>query len=197
MGQVDDVGRCVTMDLKAAGNRLYLVGTTRNELGGSHFAVVSGLSGGQVPTVDPAQARTTFRAVHAAIRQGMVRACHDLSEGGLAVAAAEMAFAGDLGAVIRLVDVPVDGDVGDTTSAEATVVRLFSESNTRFLCEVPVDAAAKFEETLAGVPHRWIGEVSESPRLTIRTAGTPDLGPPVIDAALADLKEAWQAPLRW
>jgi phosphoribosylformylglycinamidine synthase len=197
MGQVDDVGRCVTMDLKAAGNRLYAVGTTRDEMGGSHFALVSGLSGGRVPTVDAARARATFLAVHAAIRQGTVRACHDLSEGGLAVAAAEMAFAGELGAVIRLVDVPADGAAADPSSAAATVMRLFSESNTRFLCEVPAERAADFEEALAGVPHAWIGEVSESPRLTIRAAGAPDLGPPVIDAALADLKAAWQAPLRW
>ena len=82
------------MDLKRPGNLLYLVGETKNELGGSHFALVNGLSGGQVPTVDADVARETFAAMHRAIRAGLVRACHDLSEGGLAVAVAEMAFAG-------------------------------------------------------------------------------------------------------
>ena len=99
LGQIDDVARAVTMDLKEPGNLLYLVGVTKNELGGSHFALVHGLTGGQVP-----QGRrrgwpsATFAAVHRAIDAGLVRACHDLSEGGLAVAAAEMAFAGGLGA---------------------------------------------------------------------------------------------------
>ncbi|MEI8241012.1 MAG: AIR synthase related protein, partial [Actinomycetota bacterium] len=51
LGQVDDVSRCVTMDLKESGNLLYLVGLTKNELGGSHFAMVEGLSGGEVPRV--------------------------------------------------------------------------------------------------------------------------------------------------
>ena len=60
MGQIDDVAKCVTMDLKQPGNLLYLVGETRDELGGSHFAFVNGLAGGQVPTVDAEQARRRF-----------------------------------------------------------------------------------------------------------------------------------------
>ena len=102
LGQIDDVAQCVTMDLKEPGNLLYLVGETQDELGGSHFALVHDLRGGQVPTVDPALAKRTFAAVHAAIDAGLVRACHDLSEGGLAVAAAEMAFAGGCGASVDL-----------------------------------------------------------------------------------------------
>ena len=95
------------MDLKEPGNLLYIVGVTKNELGGSHFAMVEGLSGGEVPKVDAKQARIAFTALHKALYSGLVRACHDLSEGGLAVAAAEMAFAGGLGAKISLDDVPV------------------------------------------------------------------------------------------
>ena len=77
---------------------LYLVGLTRDEMGGSHFALVEALSGGEVPRVEPQAALKRFAALHQAIYAGLVRACHDLSEGGLAVAAAEMAFAGGLGA---------------------------------------------------------------------------------------------------
>ena len=94
------------MDLKEPGNLLYLVGLTKDELGGSHFAMVEGLAGGQAPTVDPQLAKRTFAALHKAIHAGFVRACHDLSEGGLAIAAAEMAFAGGLGAKISLTEVP-------------------------------------------------------------------------------------------
>src|SRR5262249_55817697 len=92
LGRVPDVRRCVWMDLKAPGNALYLVGATRDEMGGSHYHLVHGMTGGDVPRVDTAIAPRIFRALHAAITGGLVRACHDLSEGGLAVAAAEMAF---------------------------------------------------------------------------------------------------------
>ncbi len=114
LGQVDDVGRSVTMDLKEPGNRLYLVGLTRRELGGSHFALVEGLAGGAVPKVDPQLAKKTFAAVHHAISNGLVRACHDLSEGGLAVAAAEMAFAGGLGARLSLENLPCAGGIASS-----------------------------------------------------------------------------------
>src|SRR5690606_22523276 len=98
-----------TMDLKSPGNTLYLVGVTRDELGGSHFCLVSGLEGGTSPKLDPAAAKKLYQAIHSSIQQGLVRACHDLSEGGLAVAVAEMAFAGGCGATVRLADVPTDG----------------------------------------------------------------------------------------
>jgi phosphoribosylformylglycinamidine synthase len=182
MGQVDDVARCVTMDLKSPGNLLYLVGETKNELGGSHFALVNRLEGGQVPTVEPDRARETFAAVHRAIQAGTVRACHDPSEGGLVVAVAEMAFAGECGARI---------DVSDLNGVDNPAVALFSESNTRFVCEVPPERASEFERALAGIPLAKIGDVTADGRLTV-TDGTKVL----IDADLAALKVAWQSALR-
>ncbi|MGA2035083.1 MAG: AIR synthase-related protein, partial [Thermoguttaceae bacterium] len=184
LGQVDDVSRCVTMDLKEPGNYLYQVGRTHDELGGSHFALVQSLTGGQVPRVDPPLARQTFLALHAAIRAGLVRACHDLSEGGLAVAAAEMAFAGALGARLSLEHVPRAGDLD-------AMVLLFSESNTRLLCEVPPVRAAAFEAALAGVPLGRIGVVTDRGRLEIGNGRT------ILDVDINILKEAWQEPLRW
>ncbi len=196
MGQVDDVSRCVTMDLKQAGNVLYQVGETKNELGGSHFAFVNGLGGGITPTVDPARAKATFTAMHKAIHAGLVRACHDLSEGGLAVAAAEMAFAGGLGARLYLLEVP--HAIGKTETAAIpgglAAILLFSESNSRFLVEVPTECVQHFEETMGDVPHAAIGEVLESPRLVVA-----DLDPMadrhLIDASIDGLKAAWQKPL--
>jgi len=194
LGQVEDVRRCVTMDLKAAGNLLYLVGTTQCELGGSHFGLVHGLEGGRVPRVDAAISRASSAAVHQAIRQGLVRSCHDLSEGGLAVALAEMAFAGGLGVKAATYLLP-SSDFQEPDE----VTRLFSESNSRFLCEVPVGQHRAFERTLEGVPHAQIGEVTDSDRVQI---GGPwehdgDEPPLLIDISLSDLKEAWQSPLRW
>jgi phosphoribosylformylglycinamidine synthase len=194
LGQVDDVSRCVSMDLKEPGNTLYLVGLTRNEMGGSHFALVNGLSGGEVPKVDAHMAKRTFAALHKAIHSGLVRACHDLSEGGLAVAAAEMAFAGGLGARISLDHVPrQEAATGGRAVGDLPVaVLLFSESNTRFLCEVRPANAAAFEATLSGVPHARVGEVSASGKLDILADNNP-----IVSADISALKEAWQKPLRW
>ncbi len=185
LGQVDNVDKCVTMDLKRPGNLLYQVGATKNELGGSHLALVEALAGGRVPKVDVPRAKQTFAALYRAIDAGLVAACHDLSEGGLAVAAAEMAFAGGCGAEIGLDKIPHDltGDIGN-----GDAVLLFSESNTRFLCEVAGHHAAEFEQALAEVPHAQVGAVTDSGKLTIGAA---------IDLPIQQLKETWQAPLNW
>jgi phosphoribosylformylglycinamidine synthase len=191
LGQVDDVTKCVTMDLKEPGNRLFVVGSTKDELGGSHFSLVHGCTGGQVPRVDPALAKRTFEALHRAIQGGLVRACHDLSEGGLAVALAEMAFAGGYGVKIDLDRVPCELD--RTKQTQAAAVLLFSESATRFICEVPPDSVAALEQVLADVPHADIGVVTSEGRVEIAAAA----GPLRIAANIAHLKAAWQSPLDW
>lgn len=188
LGQIDDVAHAVTMDLKQASNRIYLVGTTHDELGGSQFAAIHHLRGGQVPRVDAQLAKRTFAAMHAAIRAGLVRACHDLSEGGLGVALAEMAFAGGLGAKIDLAAVPHTAASDPHTAA----VLLFSESNTRFLCEVPAQHVAAFEQQLAGLPYGHLGEVIATDDLQVAHNGHP-----VVIVGLDRLKAAWQSPLNW
>jgi len=229
LGQIDDVRRSVTMDLKEPGNYLYQVGVTDEEMGGSHFALVQSLDGGQVPRVDAEVARRTFAAVHQAIDAGLVRACHDMSEGGLAVAVAEMALAGNLGARVFLAQVPHGIEVDEPSVAEAkklaeqmpdeelhplcaypaaTAVLLFSESNTRFLCEVREGDAEAFEAALAGVPYALVGEVVDGGKLEIvgiprpvpddRPDAPTEIGAPlVVDANVRTLKEAWQRPLDW
>jgi len=229
LGQVDNVDRCVTMDLKTPGNFLCLVGLTKAEMGGSHFALVESLLGGQVPQVNAELARRVFQKLHAAIDAGLVRACHDLSEGGLAVAAAEMAFAGGHGANLFLEQVPTDivPDERSKATAEelarkmpgeeihplaaypaATTTLLFSESNTRFLCEVEPDKVNAFTAALAGVPVGIVGEVTDTDKLAIIGVPCPipgegpggplEIGAPiVIEADLKTLKETWQKPLAW
>jgi phosphoribosylformylglycinamidine synthase len=179
---VQDVRKCVTMDAKEAGNLVYLVGETRDEMGGSHYLFVNGYSGGQVPKVDPSAGRKVLAAVAGAIREGLVRACHDLSEGGLAVAAAEMAFAGGLG--LRL-EVPPALDRDDRV--------LFSESPSRFLVEIRPADRARFEKAMAGVPCVGAGKVTDDGRFV----AVGRKGAVLIDEAIADLKESWQRPLRW
>jgi phosphoribosylformylglycinamidine synthase len=182
LGRVPDVRTCVTMDLKGAGHALYLVGTTRAEMGGSHFHLVTGRTGGSAPDVDLATAPKVFAAVHAAIAQGLVRACHDLSEGGFAVAAAEMCFAGGIGADIT----GLPGDLPDE-------VKLFGESPTRFLVEVKPEHAPAFESCFTGLPVVRVGSTVSEPRL--RIAGTNAEW--LLWVKLGTLKEAWQKPLRW
>jgi phosphoribosylformylglycinamidine synthase len=192
LGQIDDVAQCVTMDLKSPGNLIYIVGETANELGGSHYAMIEGLPGGQTPTVDAQKGKKTFAALHQAIKGGYVRACHDLSEGGLAVAIAEMAFAGGLGARIRLGDLPCRPDAGHAA------VLLFSESHSRFLCEVPPSHQLAFERLMKGVAHAHIGEATDMPQLQIAgPSGAAESAELLVDLPLDQLKEAWQQPLRW
>ncbi len=186
MGQVPDVSRCVTMDLKAAGNVLYQIGTTGNHLGGSHWSLVADAKGGDVPTVDAETARFTFATVHAAINARLIRSCHDMSEGGLAAAIAEMAFAGNLGAKLNLDTIETAGDSG------TALVKMFSESNTRFIVEVTPENQAEFEATMAGVQLANIGIVTGIDRLEVSCGGKLR-----IDSGLSSLKFAWQNPLDW
>ena len=187
IGQVADVHTCVTMDLKRAGNQVYLVGTTRDEMGGSHYSLVNKLAGGRLPHVDLQQAPRIFTALHSAISQSLVKSCHDLSEGGLAVAAAEMAFAGGAGLDLDL------KQLADTTSLNDPVTLLFSESTTRFLIEVDPANSEKLESTFAGLPLVRIGTVTNGGRLKVTDA----VGELLIDAECQELKSIWQKPLAW
>ncbi len=185
LGRVADVRRCVTMDLKESGNLLFLVGATKDEMGGSHYHLVRGLEGGIVPRPNLELAPRLFRKLHEAIEAGLVRSCHDLSEGGLAVAVAEMAFAGGFGADLT------------TRATEATLpdeVLLFSESATRFVIEVRPDKAAVFQASVdSDIPLTQLGRTCKEPHL--RIAGTN--GEWIIWSELARLKDAWQKPMRW
>jgi phosphoribosylformylglycinamidine synthase len=184
---MDDVTRAVSMDARTPGNPVYAVGLTRNELGGSQYYRLLGHIGQHVPTVDPGASRKTMDALHTAMHQGLVAACHDCSEGGFAVAAAEMGFAGGLGLSLDLRRLPTD----ETVSRDD--VALFSESNSRFIVEVHEADAVAFEALMDGCPCARVGSVSPDTRLRI----TGLSGSPVIDVDIHVLKEAWQKPLRW
>jgi phosphoribosylformylglycinamidine synthase II len=180
---VPDVSRAVSMDLKRAGSAVYLVGLTHAELGGSHYLALAGLDGGRVPRPDLKLAPRQLRALSSAIATGLVRSCHDLSEGGLAVAAAEMAFAGELGLVIELARVPVSALAPD---CDPEAVRLFSQSCSRFLVEVSTSDAPAFERLFEGLDCARVGRVQEDPRLVVLGLD----GAPCIDLAAGELRRA-------
>ena len=186
LGQIPDIESAVTMDLKESGNRIFMIGATKDEMGGSHFARVNELSGGAIPKVDAPAAKKIFTALHAAIQSKLIRSCHDLSEGGLAVAAAEMAFAGGFGMQISLGDLMVASDVNDVATL------LFSESNTRFLIEVSPDYSETVRQVFADVPFVEIGRVTDEPILKIEHQDRT-----VIESNNAELKDVWKNGIEW
>jgi len=178
LGILDDVTLAVTLDLKAEGNVLYLVGDFQPAFGGSHFnRVAEEKIAGPVPALSP-RTPQVYRALHRAVRARLVRACHDLSEGGLAVAAAEMCLAGRLGLRLQL-------------SPQAGLTTLFGETTGCLLVEVPSAAAAEFESLFAGLPCQRMGQVQTSPTLDICRGEAL-----WFSVALADLVMAWQTPLQ-
>ena len=181
-----DVTRCVSMDAKAPGGVIYVVGLTLREMGAGSYYAIHGEIGDSVPQVRPQEAKKLFDALSAATAARLVRSLHDCSEGGIAVAAAEMAFAGGLGMDLYLTNVPTEGDIREHEV-------LFSESNSRFIAEVSSENCDAFEAALDGLPARPIGRVVRDPRFTVRGRE----GETLINEPIADLKEAWQAPLRW
>ena len=185
MGQVDDVCRVLSPDLKAAGNRLAVVGLTRDDLAGSQLELTGRVQGGHVPEVDAASCRGIIHAIAAAQRAGLVRACHDVSDGGVAAAVAEMAIGGRLGATLDLAAVPV-AFRSAVDPAHRDLVTAFAESPGRFICEVRAADAAAFEQTLAGVPWAWVGAVTSEPDVAIGSAGRLDR------IAVARLDAAWR-----
>jgi phosphoribosylformylglycinamidine synthase len=186
LGIVEDINRCVTMDLKQAGNLLFIAGLTRNEMGGSHYYQIHGQKGGTVPDVNLETAAETARRISEAIAEGLVRSCHDCSEGGLAVALAEMAFSGGLGAEADLRGLPT---TDDCIQADR---QIFSESNSRYLIEVEPDKYERFAKKMLNLPFGQIGRVIGEKRLIIRNGRQQA----VIDADLETLKQAWQRPLK-
>jgi phosphoribosylformylglycinamidine synthase len=187
MSIVDDVNKCVTMDAKKGGNFLFVVGETKNELGGSHYYKIRGRLGANVPKVDLETAPKIAGRVGDAIARGLVVSCHDCSEGGLAVALAEMAFAGELG---------IEADLrGLARSADCSRIdtQLFSESNSRYIVEVEQGSYDAFVKLMLNLPFGQIGKIVEEKTLIIKAED----GKKVIEVDIDSLKEAWQKPLDW
>ena len=188
IGKMEDARLAVTMDVKRPGDQVYLLGETANELGGSEYLAQKGFVGNSVPKVDAKSALATYRAYNGALSSALVASCHDLSDGGLAVAAAESAFAGGFGMSLELGQVPFKGEAAGRSNA----VLLFSESASRLLVTVRAEKASAFEQAMAGTAFARIGEVTAGTALSI--AGLS--GAAVVVSDIAELKAAWQAPLK-
>ena len=184
---VDDINNCVTMDAKRASNLLFVVGETKNELGGSHYYKINGHLGANVPTLELGTAPKIAKKISAAIAQGLLVSCHDCSEGGLAVALAEMAFAGGLGIEADLRGLPRSKDCTRTDA------QLFSESNSRYIVEIEPEKFDAFAKIMLNLPFGQIGKVTQDKTLIIKAQD----GQRVIESDIDSLKQAWQKPFDW
>jgi phosphoribosylformylglycinamidine synthase len=184
---VDDINKCITMDAKKADNLLFVVGETKNELGASHYYKIHNHLGANVPKVDLQTGPEIAKRIATAINQGLVASCHDCSEGGLAVALAEMAFAGSVGIEADLRGLPKSKDCIRTDT------QLFSESNSRYIVELEPENYDRFAKLMLNVPFGQIGKLTDEKSLVIKA----DDGKAVIDIDLDSLKQAWQKPLDW
>ena len=188
VGIVPDTTQAVTMDLKQPGNFLVMIGETAAELGGSHYGLIGGEIRPQHQQVPKpaANALAHYRQLHQAMRAGLVQACHDCSEGGLAVALAEMCQAGGVGAEVQLMSVPRD----PYWAYAADEAILFSESNGRLLIEVRPDDMPELDRLLADVPHNCIGVIGGA---ALRIANAH--GQALIDLPVSELEQAWRGHL--
>nr|WP_303721202.1 AIR synthase-related protein [Malonomonas rubra] len=185
IGKIADARKSVSMDVKRPDDLVYLLGDTHNELGGSEYYAELGELGSNVPKVDAESALHRYRTLNKAQEQQLVASCHDLSDGGLAVALAEKAFAGGYGIKVSLAKVAADVGMREDQI-------LFSESQSRLLVTVHRENQTTFEALFKGQSCQRIGTVCTQPELLV----TGENNKVLISSPIDLLKEAWQAPLR-
>jgi phosphoribosylformylglycinamidine synthase len=180
MGVMENASKTTTASFKKAGNAVYVIGQTKDELGCSEYFRMKGRADGILPKVDAAVAKKTFDALQKAIAGGLVAACHDISDGGLALAAAEMCFGNKLGVSIDLNKVPYSGEKSDAFV-------LFSESASRFVVEIAADKKAAFEAAMNGVVLAEIGSVTNDGSFRAKGFGGATTG-----VLISECKEIWR-----
>jgi phosphoribosylformylglycinamidine synthase subunit PurL len=172
LGVIEDVTRRTPTGFQAAGEQVFLLGTTREELSGSEWAsVVHGHLGGRPPALDLGAEKALADLLAGGV--GLLTSAHDLSEGGLAQALVESCLRRNIGASVSL--------------ADDAFVELFSESAGRVVVTVAADDVVRLTELAMahGVPVTHLGETGGS---SLDVAGQFALG-------LDELRDAWTATL--
>ena len=187
IGICEDVRECITVDVKEAdGNLLYVIGETKEELGGSEYYKLRHVEGGVVPRTEPGVLMQSMNALREAMQAGVIASCHDLSEGGLGVAVCEMLLGGDIGASI---------DLAGVNPELRSDYKLFSESNTRWVVEVWKEEAEMFEDLIKNKHERVritkIGETVGEKRV-----GICDRNKELVNLSLEEVREAWSGKFR-
>ena len=183
IGLCEDVRECVTVDVKETGNLLYVIGDTKKEFGGSEYYRLKGVDGVVVPETKPDVLKKRMDALLSAMRNGLIASCHDVSEGGLAVAVCEMLIGGDMGATVDIAGIsPKTNLRGD--------YKMFSESNTRWVVEVWREESPKFEAMMKEQHVVKIGETVEGKRVVMSDAKKE-----LVNLSLAEIRKAWSGLL--
>jgi len=178
---IEDINRCVSMDAKVPADLVYIVGTTRNELGGSEYYDHLGYLGCNVPRVRPDDFIPLYQKMKQAVDSELVASAHGIYRGGLAVHLAMVAMGGNLGLEVDLARVPAD-------RVERDDLLLFSESAGRFIVTVnPVNREA-FEEIFEGAACANVGTVTEPPALIVKGLEQSTL----LAVPVEELKTAWK-----
>jgi phosphoribosylformylglycinamidine synthase len=185
IGVIPDVRQAVTAEFKKPGNPVYLIGQTLPELGGSAYYKLMGFVGKTVPRVDTKRAKKIVDSTIKAIDCGWVKTCHDISEGGLAVASAEMAISGGFGVDLQLKNVPRH------RSLTRDDFILFSESNSRFLVEVDKRYGKDFEDLMEDNFCALVGEIKREPTFSVHSID----GKQLVETDLLKLRRAWKTTL--
>jgi phosphoribosylformylglycinamidine synthase len=178
---VKDINRCVTMDAKVPGDLIYVLGTTRNELGGSEYYDHLGYVGINVPQVRPDEFIALYKKLSLAIENELPASVHGVYRGGMAVHLAMVAMGGNLGINIDLARIPID-------QVDRNDLILFSESAGRFIVTVDPAKQEAFECLFKGTRYARIGTVTEQPVFVVKGLEQNT----ILDVALADLKAAWK-----
>jgi phosphoribosylformylglycinamidine synthase II len=178
IGLIDDVRQAVTMDLKEAGNDIYLIGEFQPVFGGSHFSLIESQSlNEEVPDLGNITAKV-YRVLHQAIVAGLIRSAHDLSEGGLAVAAAEMCIGGRLGMKLEC----------DLRNDPTRI--LFGETTGTLLVEVRKQDKGELLNIFDQLPLTRIGTTTQNQSLVASFHHTI-----ILDVSLSDLIRSWNINL--
>jgi len=198
IGQMDDVMAAVTLEPLAAGDVVFMVGTTRDECGGSEYYRCLGdrgkigsepgrprpYVGDSVPRLDTEETRPLYRALARAHEEGLIQSATTPAKGGLAPALARCVMASRLGLAIDL------GTYPDLANLPADVA-LFSESNGRFVLTTRPDHARRLADLFDGLPCRRVGIVTEDARLRVHRSGEAwlDLGADALKTAFKEGQE--------
>ena len=180
---VEDIEKCITMDSKMAEDLVYILGLTRNELGGSEYYEHFGYVGLNVPKVDPEAFVALYRALGQAIDKELVASAHGIYRGGLGIHLALVAMGGNLGMEIDLGLVPAD-------QIDRNDVVLFSESAGRFIVTIDPDKKEVFEENFKGFDVACIGTVTQQNHFVIKGIE----GQILMNVSMQDLKAFWKKP---
>ena len=182
-GVIEDIKKCVTMDVKTPGDLVYILGETRNELGASEYYERFGYIGRNVPRVDAVSFIPLYKAVNRMVNEALAASIHGIYRGGMAVHLALCAMGGDLGISLDLSRVPAAGKLSNDTL-------LFSESAGRFIVTVRPENKDAFEAVFKGLPCACAGRVTEERVLDISAIDSA----PLCSVPVDDLRYAWKKP---